>query len=127
MQAPVEMTRDQLRGRCQIRNSFFPFFLEKHDVDSEIPLIGYRNAIPREQYRQPFTRRGQIIRKFILLFVFLVVFGVHEFGDDLSGMAGRVEMVCVYAGLLLGALLAAVTGEDVFVVFEVVVVIFVEE
>lgn len=57
----------------------------------------------------------------------LVVLCVHELGDDLSGMAGRVEVVGVLVDLLLGALLAAVSGEDVLVVVEVVVVVLVKE
>lgn len=59
--------------------------------------------------------------------VLLVVLSVHELGDDLSGMAGRVEVVSVLVDLLLGALLAAVSGEDVLVVVEVVVVVLVKE
>lgn len=58
---------------------------------------------------------------------FLVVFSVHKLGDDLSRMSGRVEVVGVLVDLLLGALLAAVPGEDVLVVVEVVVVVLVKE
>lgn len=58
---------------------------------------------------------------------FLVVLRVHELGDDLSGMSGGVEVVGVLVHLLLGALLAAVAGEDVLVVVKVVVVVLVKE
>lgn len=57
----------------------------------------------------------------------LVVLRVLQLRDDLSGMSGRVEVVGVHAGLLLAALLAAVPGEDVLVVVEVVVVVLVKE
>lgn len=57
----------------------------------------------------------------------LVVLRVHQLGDDLSGMSGRVEVVGVLVDLLLGALLAAVSREDVLVVVEVVVVVLVKE
>lgn len=67
---------------------------------------------------------------FILALVlrdFLIVRGVGELGDDLSGMAVRVEVVGVLVYFLLGALLAAVAGEDVLVVVKVVVVVLVKE
>lgn len=42
-------------------------------------------------------------------------------------MAGRVEVVGVLVDLLLGPLFAAVSGENVLVVVEVVVVVLVKE
>lgn len=42
-------------------------------------------------------------------------------------MSGRIEVVGVFADLLLGALLAAVSRENVFVVVKVVVVVLVKE
>lgn len=42
-------------------------------------------------------------------------------------MAGRIEVVGVFAHLSLGALLAAVTGKYVLVVIEIVVIVLVEE
>lgn len=57
----------------------------------------------------------------------LVVLCVCELGGDLSGMAGRIEVVGVLVDLLLSPLLAAVSREDVLVVVEVVVVVLVKE
>lgn len=63
-----------------------------------------------------------------LVFVgLLVVLCVHQLGDDLPGVARGVEVVGVLVDLLLGALLAAVSREDVLVVVEVVVVVLVKE
>lgn len=62
-----------------------------------------------------------------MLIRLLVVLCIDQLGNDLSGMAGRVEVVGVLAYLLLSALFAAVAGENVLVVIEVVVVVFVEE
>lgn len=42
-------------------------------------------------------------------------------------MTGRVEVVGVSVGFLLGALLTAMTGENVFVMVEIVMFIFVKE
>lgn len=58
---------------------------------------------------------------------FLIVLCVDEFRDDLSGMAGRVKMVGVLVHFLLGALLSSVSSENVLVVIEVVVIVFVKE
>lgn len=58
---------------------------------------------------------------------FLILFCVSQFSYDLSRMAGRVEVVRVLAYLSLRALLAAVSGEDVFVLFKVVVIVLVKE
>lgn len=56
----------------------------------------------------------------------LVVVGVHELGQNLSGVARRVEVVGVLAGLLLGTLLAAVARKDVFAMVIVVVLVFIK-
>lgn len=58
---------------------------------------------------------------------FFVILRVDEFGDDLSGVAGGVEMVGVLIHFLLGALFSSVPGENVLVVIEVVIVVFVKE
>lgn len=58
---------------------------------------------------------------------FLVIFRVGELSDNLSGMSRWIEVVSVFAYFLFGALFAAVAGEDVLVVVEVVVVVFVKE
>lgn len=51
---------------------------------------------------------------------------VLHFRHNLPGMSARIEVICVEAGLQFGTLLPTVSGEDVFVVFEIVVVVFVE-
>lgn len=51
--------------------------------------------------------------------------GVHQLGENLARMAGRIRMVGVLAGLLLCALLAAIAAVDVLVVVQVVVLVFV--
>lgn len=58
---------------------------------------------------------------------FLVILCVDKFGDDLSGVAGGVEMVGVLVHFLLGALLSTVSGKNVLVVIEVVIIVFVKE
>lgn len=58
---------------------------------------------------------------------FLIIFCISKLGDDLSGMARWIEVVGVFAYFLFGALFAAVAGEDVLVVVEVVVVVFIKE
>jgi len=55
----------------------------------------------------------------------LVVVGVHQLGENLAGMARGVEVVGVLGGLLLGALFAAVAGENVLVMVEVVVLVLI--
>lgn len=52
--------------------------------------------------------------------------GVAQFRDDFAGMAARVKMVGVLAGLLLGALLATMPAVDVLVVFEIVMLVLVK-
>lgn len=63
----------------------------------------------------------------LVLVSFLVVLRVDQLRNDLSGMAGRIEVVGVLAHLFLRALLAAVSRENVLVVVKVVVVVLVEE
>lgn len=63
----------------------------------------------------------------LLLIRFLVIFRIDEFGNDLSGVAGGVEMVGVLVHFLLGALFPSVPGENVLVVIEVIVIVFVKE
>lgn len=58
---------------------------------------------------------------------FLVIFRIDKFGDDLPGVAGGVKMVGVFVYFLLGALFSSVAGENVLVVIEVVVIVFVKE
>lgn len=50
---------------------------------------------------------------------------VHQFGENLARVAGRIGVVGVLAGLLLRALLAAVPAKDVLVMVEVVVLVLV--
>lgn len=52
--------------------------------------------------------------------------GVHQLGEDLPGMAARVEVVRVRVGLAFAPLLAAMCGEDVLVVVVVEVLVLVD-
>lgn len=61
-----------------------------------------------------------------LSFGFLVGFGIHHFLNDLSGMAVGVKMVGVRFGFFLCSLLAAVAPVNVFVVGEIVMLVFIE-
>ena len=58
--------------------------------------------------------------------LFLVVLGVHELGEDFSGMTIRIEVIRVHSSLPLASLLAAVTGVDVLVVVVVEVLVLVK-
>lgn len=57
---------------------------------------------------------------------FSIVFGVLQFGEDLSGMPAWIEMVGVFSYFFLAPLLAAVSARQVFVIVEVVVLVLVE-
>lgn len=47
---------------------------------------------------------------------------ILHLGHDFPGMSTWVEVICVETGLQFGTLLPTMSGEDVFVVFEIVVV-----
>lgn len=51
--------------------------------------------------------------------------GVHQLGENLSGMAARVEVIRVRNGLAFAPLLAAVSSKDMFVVVVVEVLVLV--
>lgn len=51
---------------------------------------------------------------------------ILHFRDDLSGMSTRIEMIGVEARFQFATLLSTVSGENVFIVFEIVMVVFVE-
>lgn len=51
--------------------------------------------------------------------------GIHQLGEDLSGMAARVEMIGMRDSLAFAPLLTAVRGEDVLVVIVVEVLVLV--
>lgn len=55
-----------------------------------------------------------------------VVFSIHQFGEDLSGMAARVEVISMRDGFAFAPLLTAVCSEDVLVVIVVEVLVLVE-
>lgn len=57
---------------------------------------------------------------------FLIGFGILMLRDYLPGVAARVESVCVFAGFFFATLLSAVTGIEVLVLIEVVVLVLVE-
>lgn len=52
--------------------------------------------------------------------------GVHQLGENLPGMAARVEVIRVRVGLAFAPLLAAMCGEDVLVVVVVEVLVLVD-
>ena len=54
-----------------------------------------------------------------------VVLGVHQFGQDLSGMAARIEVICVCQCLAFASLFATVPGEYMLVVIVVEVLVLV--
>ena len=54
-----------------------------------------------------------------------IVFRIHQFGEDLSGMAARIEMICVCKSLAFASLFSTVTGKDMLVVIVVEVFVFV--
>lgn len=54
-----------------------------------------------------------------------VVFRIHQFSEDLSGMAARIEMVCVCKSLAFASLFSTVTGKNMLVVIVVEVFVFV--
>lgn len=55
-----------------------------------------------------------------------VVLGIHQFGENLSGMAARIEVIGMCDGLAFAPLLTAVCSEDVLVVIVVEVLVLVE-
>lgn len=56
----------------------------------------------------------------------VIVLRIHQLGEDLSRMTGRIKVVCMIASFLLGALFASVSAEDVFVMIEIVVLILIK-
>lgn len=56
-----------------------------------------------------------------------IMLRVHQFGDDLSGMAARVEMVCVCQGFAFTPLFTAMAREDMLVVIVDEVLVIVNE
>lgn len=55
----------------------------------------------------------------------VVRLGVHQFGEDFARMSGRIVVVGVLAGFPLRTLLATIAAVHVFVMVEVVVLVFV--
>jgi len=53
------------------------------------------------------------------------VLGIHQLGENLSGMAARVEVIGMRDGLAFAPLLTAVRGEDVLIVVVVEVLVLV--
>lgn len=64
-------------------------------------------------------------RASVLFYDLLVGFGVHELGHDFARVSTGIRVIGVSAGLLLGALLSAVSAKDVLVMVEIVVFVFV--
>lgn len=56
-----------------------------------------------------------------------VVLGVHQFGDDLSRMATRVELIRMRRSLPFASLFPTVPGEDVLIVVIVEMLVLVTE
>lgn len=52
--------------------------------------------------------------------------GVDQLGEQFSGMATRVEMVGMNGCLLFRSLLTAMAAENLFIVGEIVMLVFVE-
>lgn len=57
----------------------------------------------------------------------LIVLCIDQLGNDLSRMTGRIEMVGVFVHFLFSTLFAAVSGENVLVVVEIVVIVLIKE
>jgi len=55
-----------------------------------------------------------------------VMLGIHQLGEDLSGMAARVEVIGMCDGFAFAPLLSTVRGEDVLVVSVVEVLVLVK-
>ena len=88
----------QVRSRKIIRNSLNRKLPIKFEFDLELFLVG----------------------------CFGILFGVHEFVDDLTFVASGVVMIGVFGGLLLGPLLARVATVHGLVLVEVVVFVLIK-
>lgn len=63
----------------------------------------------------------------LMLVRLLIVLCIDQLGNDLSRMTGWIEMVGVFVYFLFSALFAAVSGENVLVVVEIVVIVLIKE
>lgn len=72
-----------------------------------------------------FCKSNSILFSVFVCFL-VIVLRIHQLGEDLSGMTGRIKVVCMIASFLLGALFASVSAEDVFVMIEIVVLILIK-
>lgn len=92
------------------------------------PLQALKNH--RQRKKPKLTSQGsgdpfETGRTSVLFNDLLVGFSVHELGHDFARVPTGIRVIGVSAGLLLGALLSAVSAKDVLVMVEIVVFVFV--